>query len=345
MSGLVAKAPSVQKTDRESSKKTRPLLGGKKSMSEKETIANSIDDTINGWMVEDSQMPEDEPSSSERLPIGDIRLDPDNHRTRHINEFNPTEITLLEDHPDYQETVDLIEGLKVFAEHLKKEPLQQEIKVYKHKNRHWIGPGARRWLSCKIAFGDKALMDARVYETKPRNLATARFVENNQREDTSLYVRILDFRKAEEEQKETGITLAKEIAVHLGLSAPIYSRLSRVSKDSIVMDNFISPRRVMNLTLASRLVGCLSVEEAEELFGKLSWRGESSRPTSKKKKVGRARAFIRIKPIKDLRIAKKLINGDVFKEVHWTDEDFQSLDAFQEKLDLCLEKFSENINR
>lgn len=351
MGGFVTKAPSKKDDKTPEDKKEALASSGssKRRRSEKESLASAIGDTINGWIEEDSKMPEDEPYSMERIPLGEIRLDPDNHRTRHINEFNPTEITLPEDHPDYAETVDLIEGLKVFAEHLKKEPLQQEIKVYKHKNRYWIGPGARRWLSCKIAFGDKALIDARAYESKPRNLATSRFVENNQREDTSLYVRVLDFRKAEEEQRQAGITLAKDIAVHLGISTPVYSRLSRVSNDDIVMEHFIANRRITNLKVAALLVGCSSLEEAEEKFKKLSLRGEYSTSktatSTRRDPRGRRAQSVKVKPIKDLRVAKAFVEGDLFKEVEWTEDDFSSVELFQEKLDACIDKFTKKIAR
>lgn len=352
--GLVKKAPLKEEPDstnndlavgEKSAKPNQPKKPFKPRRSEKEALEDSIGDTIDSWSTEDSVIPEDEPFSVEKLPLGEVRLDPQNHRTRHINEFNPQEISLDPEHPDYDETVELVEGLKVFAEHLKYQPMQSPIKVYKHKNRYWTGPGSRRWLASRIAFGDKALMKMHVYQSRPANLAISRFVENNQREDTSLYVRILDLRIAMEECKNQGVTLGKDMANMCGVSTASFSKLSRISNDTIVMDHFVSTRRVSAINLAAKLVGCESVEKAEELYQKLTFRGkgEQAKARPAKKTAGRKREFVKMKPFKDMRLARALISGDVFKHVTWEDGDLENPDAFQEKLDLCIRNFFEEL--
>lgn len=312
---------------------------------EKERIRQGVEQVLSNWGDNEQELPEDAPYSEEKVPLMDIRLDPDNHRTRHINEFDPLTNTLSQDHPDYKETQDLIEGLKVFAGHLKTQPMHYPIKVYQHKNKYFTGAGARRYLAMKIAHGEQALVKVWVYEKKPDNLNVTRFIENHQREDVSFIVTLMDFAKAVEALDSSKFPLDEKKAAELGISKTHFSKLSKISKNEILFEHFIKPRKVETLNDAYALAGCKTVEEMEERLELLKT-GSSVKKAPiapKKGTVGRRRSVVRVEPIRDMRVAKALVSGDIFKAVEWSEDDFEDPAAFQEKLDECLTEFKKTL--
>ena len=46
-----------------------------------------------------------------------------------------------------------------------------------------------------------------------------------------------------------------------------------------------------------------------------------------------------------MRVARALVSGEIFKTVDWNDEDLESVDAFQVKLDLCIKNYIEKLQK
>jgi len=117
-----------------------------------------------------------------RVPLGEIRLDPDNARTRFLDLRQPTVNPFATDHHLYAEYEQLIQGLITFAEHLKEQPLRQMFTVFPEDGKFYVAYGSRRFLALLIAFGPDYAPSVRCYPAKPHDLSLSRFQENSQRE-------------------------------------------------------------------------------------------------------------------------------------------------------------------
>lgn len=156
----------------------------------------------------------------EEIPLSSLQMMKDNSRTRHINAHDPLTNPLPEDHPDYQETQDTIEGIRQLSEHLKVEPLEQPIVVYHKNNRYPIIAGNRRYLALKLAFGDEVSIMCSVYDREPSGVHKKRFYENYHREKLSLSSQLMDFKRALEDihSQIEGHPSVRKVAELMGVS-------------------------------------------------------------------------------------------------------------------------------
>lgn len=337
----------------------KKALGGKKiadnnqasNLSRKDTdkpqsarakaIEESVRQTNDQWLSSDgfSDGPKKEIYSEEDIPLGSILLDKQNHRTRHINVAKPTENVLPEDHHDYKKNKELINNLIEFAEHLKNEPLRQQPGVYRSNGKVYMAYGHRRFLALLIAYGPNFVYRFKVYPSKPKDLAKARFQENVQRVDVPLSDKLLDFKDAQGEAidiltKQNESINNRVVSSRLGVNISAYSIFDRAIKKSFIakmveegiIQEYRTLRNVIHLETESEVRVKLGLKEAPK---------QERRATR-----GRPKKYVQFPRITNTKVIKEIINGRL-SEFDWKEEDFESYDTIAAKINECIERLSE----
>lgn len=285
--------------------------------------------------------------------LNELTPNPKNSRTRHINPIDPLKNMLEEDHPDFKENCQVIEDIRTMSEHLKKEPLQSPIEIYRDGTRHMVNAGHVRYFASFVAYGAHGKIETKCYYSAPKTTAARRFRENNARHDLALKAKALDFRMARDGLvEERGEMTAVELGVSLGISRTTVRIYSIAVDDEHVWraldEGGISKLRTLQLIYnkgplkdADRMAAMadylLSDPANESTLEQWFVKGaeENKKPSSK----GRPRKKAKIES-NSLPALKHLVQGDFMKEFEWTDADFESFEAFQEKLDACMKAFA-----
>ena len=302
---------------------------------------------------------QDEHFVNKKMYLAEIEPSPDNARTRHISRANPLQNKLPEDHPDYAENIATIKDIEAMAENLKVNPLLQPISVYRQGSRHIVSVGHVRYFGMLVAHGDKARIDAKVYGAPPADLAVRRFTENSARSDISLKAKFIDFKAAVEALKLPEISSRKvSDALGAGRSTvrPLFYALTKPVFEALILDGAIKHTRPLlllntvlsdddlsNAALMSRLREFLFTPNAEsklkEFLESPSFRGEPKAPSQNSR--GRPLRKVRLE-VRDVGLARRLVTGELYAKYEWTDADFESLSAFQDKINQIFEALKKN---
>lgn len=293
--------------------------------------------------TENKSEPIREAAEMVKLPLGHIRLDPTNVRTRYINVHKPTENVLEPDHPDYQSNQELIDGLSEFSEKLKTNPILQPPAVYKEKGQYYTAYGARRFLSLLIAYGPNVGATFKVYNNKPSKIASMRFVENAQREDLPLNGKLLEFENAyvevsellkEANQKPTVEAIANELQ-----KSPSMVSVYRYALETAQLYNMIA-EGVVTTFGQLRAARKAKAKTRDEILAAIKGQGVDEKKTPRTKprnSGGRPMKNVAWPKVKDVTVMRRVINGELAK-FDWEEEDFESLEALSRKLKECMDK-------
>jgi len=321
-------APVVEK--KAPVKKVKAALSDRKSI-----VSQHISNTSN--TDEPEVVIPEESLRIQRIPLGQIRLDPDNSRTRDININKPTLNPFEEGHPRYKETQSEIDEIISMSEHLKDQPLRQLVTLYPQNGKFYVAVGNRRFLGLLVAFGPDHAVNFRVYHKKPVDLALARFQENSQRKDLAVYPQLLEFKQAFEcfKQINSGIKISdNKTAQALGTVKSQFSVLKRSTENEDIMslaeDGIITSKDALK-----QLVRLSTLQEMIDYLNKKTSEDESAAPVAVKQiNQGRGRRKSSVafpKTItKDLSVMQKLVSGEL--NSYFTADDFETFDALQEKL-------------
>lgn len=303
-------------------------------------IEEGVKSTNDQWLSSDniSDGPKTEVYTEEDIPLGSILLDKQNHRTRYINVAKPTENTLSPDHHDFSKNQELIDNLIEFAEHLKNEPLRQQPGVYRSHGKVYMAYGHRRFLALLIAYGPNFVFRFKVYPSKPKDLAKARFQENVQRVDVPLSDKLLDFKDAQGEAvdiltKENESISVRSVSNRLGISKSAYAVLDRALKKGF-MEELVANGTIKEFnTLAS----VVKLETKEEVLARLGLKGAPQK--EKKVSRGRPKKYVQFPKLTNKKVIKSIIDGRL-SEFEWKDEDFESYDTIAAKINECIEQLA-----
>lgn len=272
-----------------------------------------------------------------RIPLGEIRLDPDNARTRYLDLRQPTLNPFSPDHHLYAEYELLIQGLITFAEHLKEQPLRQMFTVYPEDGKFYVAYGSRRFLALLIAFGPDYAPSVRCYPSKPADLSLSRFQENSQRENLPVHASLSDFNLAFADLcKGKGADAMTDEAVGkaLGVAKSNANVLRRASMNSDIM-NFVETGLVVHKEQLKKLVQMKTREQMLKYLTTKMVEEETPAPAQDsvaKRTTGRPKASVTFpkKLVSDINLLQRLIRGEFAGQ--FTDKDFQDFSALQEKL-------------
>jgi len=294
-----------------------------------------------GTEVEQDTPPR-EATETHKLPLGHIRLDPENVRTRYIALAKPTENVLSPDHPDYASNQALIDGLIEFSKKLKTNPVLQHPAVYMEKGHYYTAYGARRFLSLLIAYGPNVGATFKVYKSKPQKLSSMRFAENSQREDLPLSGKVMEFRNAynetvellnEEGQKPTLDAIANELQKSSSLVSVYRYAIDTTALYDMVIDGRVT---TFNELRAARKAKANTVEEILSVIKQGGEPEKSMKPLKKRASGGRPLRNVSWPKVRDVSVMKKVINGELSR-FEWCDDDFESLETLSVKLRECME--------
>jgi len=316
-----------------------------------------ITSSINSVGTVDEGVPSDQ-FEYKPMFLAEIEPERNNSRTRHIDMVDPLNNRLPKDHPDYEENEAVIADIRTMSEHLKTNVLQSPISVYRRGTRHFVNEGHVRYFAMVIAHGKKARVDCKVFSVPPADAAARRFRENHARNDLALKPKIMDFRLAED-AVEGGRSMSERALGHsLGIAKTsvrfcrlagrneviwplveegIIRRLASIKllDDKSILDN---EARLKAIEMFLR-----SPEGSEEELAKFISGQKIQAKKVPPKRTGRPRQNARIVSGNPT-VLKKLVKGDLYEEFGWSDSDFESIEAFQKKMDQCLKHLEKKAN-
>lgn len=273
-----------------------------------------------------------------RIPLGEIRLDPDNARTRYLDLRQPTLNPFASDHHLYAEYELLIQGLITFAEHLKEQPLRQMFTVYPEDGKFYVAYGSRRFLALLIAFGPDYAPSVRCYPSKPADLSLSRFQENSQRENLPVHASISDFKLAYADlckSKEAESLTDEAVGKSLGVAKSNANVLRRAAMNPDIME-FVESGLVVHKEQLKKLVQLKTKEQMLKYLSSNVVEEEKAvvpEPAiGTKRLTGRPKTSVTFpkKLVSDITLLQRLIRGEFSGQ--FTEADFQDFSVLQEKL-------------
>lgn len=282
----------------------------------------------------------DEPHTEELILLAHIIPDENNYRTAFLSPANPKKNPYKESDPRYALAQETIEGLIQFAEHLKIEPMQHPVTVYRHQGSYKIIAGSRRFFANLIAHGPDYKISARVYAKRPKNFEVRQFAENEQREDAPLHHKLLSFERAVtylaggRDNQES-----KEPWTHLGISKRTYQRYTAMLNDGYVK-RAVLDFVVISLRDAERLLGMeklarhkalkAAYEKNNQKYPFQAELEELEAPQAAKRGRGRARTKVDTPPINNPKVIRHIINNGL-KDVgiSWDEVDWNNMESIQ----------------
>lgn len=295
------------------------------------------------------------------LYLAELDPDPRNARTRNISRANPIDIRVAETNPDYQETLSVIASINDMAEVLKSTPIIQPIHVYRDGARYIVFIGHVRYFGSLVAFGPTGVIDCKVFSARPESHHILRFVENSSRSNLSLKAKILDFQSAISTIDPDQNLGVRKIASQLGISKTVVA-LYRLATGNEHIHKMIDDGLIRQWGSVSSLYKLADIDNKEamarvrQFFSKNSPDDKGLNdflktlregvPKSRgiTKAGGRRRSKAKIE-MRDTSIARQLVSGELYKKFSWRDEDFESLDAFQKKIDECFASMEKNNDK
>jgi len=325
-----AKDESLANTSKVISQKkiVEPKKPRRKSKAEylEETILNA-----DQGLPERVNTPEDA-VSIERVNLSLIRLDETNSRTKYLDILHPKKNPFSEEHPRFKEYEDLINGLILFAEHLKTEPLRQPITLYTHNNKYYVAHGNRRFLAMLISHeGHDYSPICRVLKSKPDDLGISRFQENSQREDLPLLTLIEEFQLAysEIELRKSELS-SQKVGDCLGISKSQAWRLQMCSKNDDLLE-------LLNegIDIPKSAIKHIAKGGRAEILDYLSSKNNvkvSKKPKTSKSSGGRTKTIVTFpKQVqKDPELFKKIFKGEFADR--FNDDDFVTVENLVNKI-------------
>lgn len=211
------------------------------------------------------------------IPIERLELDPENPRELHLN-FTDIQHGIIQDDPLATIKKEELLSLESLSKSIMAQGLINPIMVYKSHDKYRLIAGERRTLASILA--GKFQIEARILEDKPNalNRVILQWMENNEREDLSLWERINNLRSilkvySNQHGKYLERVTAAELSDLTGISVSQSSQYKLVLQASDTLLDAIKENKVSNLDKAALIVKA-GLQDQESLIS-LCARGAS----------------------------------------------------------------------
>lgn len=192
------------------------------------------------------------------IPIERLELDPENPRELHLN-FTDVQYGIVQDDPRAMIKKEELSSLESLSKSIIAQGLINPIMVYKSHDKYRLIAGERRTLAS--IFAGKSQIEARILEDKPNalNRVILQWMENNEREDLSLWERINNLRSilkiySNQHGKYLERVTAAELSDLTGISVSQSSQYKLVLQASDALLDAIKENKVTNLDKAAFIV-------------------------------------------------------------------------------------------
>jgi len=198
-----------------------------------------------------AQLGPDEAPRIEVVPLTELELDPENPRQLGIRLEDVLSNFQAAD-PCWQRHREVLDGLIGLAASIRAEGVVQPIRIYRRGEKYRVAFGERRVLASAIA--GKPSIPAVILSERPDRLRLVQLVENTQRVDLGLWLRIRNINEVLTELRSAGEgTSAETLASITGLSLAQAFRYLQVLKGPRDVLDAIESGLLRNLDAAARL--------------------------------------------------------------------------------------------
>lgn len=194
----------------------------------------------------------------EVIAIDRLELDPDNPRELHL-EFSDVRQGIIEGDVLAEKKKTELAALESLSKSIASQGLINPITVYKHHDKYRLIAGERRTLSSILA--GKTQIQCRILESKPNalNRVILQWMENNEREDLTLWERLNNLRSilkaySDTHDKNPERVTAAELSDLTGMSLSQAAQYRLVLQASDTVWQAIKENKIANLDKAAFIV-------------------------------------------------------------------------------------------
>ncbi len=227
-------------------------MAKRKSFSINSSLSRSMEETVQAAHDFSGQL------FVEMVPIDRLELDPENPRELHLS-FEDIQQGIHENDPLAEKKKEELLKLESLSKSILAQGLINPVVVYKCQDKYRLIAGERRTLASILA--GQAHIQARIFEDKPTplNRVILQWMENNEREDLSLWERVSNIRSIltiyskQHEQAVERVTAA-ELSDLTGMSVSQSAQYRLVLQCSDALLNAVKENKVGNLDKAAFIV-------------------------------------------------------------------------------------------
>lgn len=227
-------------------------MAKRKSFSINSSLSRSMEETVQAAHNFSGQL------FVEMIPIEKLELDPENPRELHLS-FEDIQQGITEKDSFGEIKKKELLTLESLSKSIFAQGLINPVVVYKCQDKYRLIAGERRTLASILA--GKAHVQARIFEDKPTplNRVILQWMENNEREDLSLWERVNNIRSIlhiyskEHEQAVERVTAA-ELSDLTGMSVSQSAQYRLILQCSDALLNAVKENKVSNLDKAAFIV-------------------------------------------------------------------------------------------
>ncbi|MES2203696.1 MAG: ParB/RepB/Spo0J family partition protein [Pseudomonadota bacterium] len=227
-------------------------MAKRKSFSINSSLSRSMEETVQAAHDFSGQL------FVEMVPIDRLELDPENPRELHLS-FDDVRQGIHENDPLAEKKKEELLKLESLSKSILAQGLINPIVVYKCQEKYRLIAGERRTLATILA--GQAHIQARIFEDKPTplNRVILQWMENNEREDLSLWERvnnirsILNIYSKQHEQAIERVTAA-ELSDLTGMSVSQSAQYRLILQCNDALFEAIKENKVSNLDKAAFIV-------------------------------------------------------------------------------------------
>lgn len=194
----------------------------------------------------------------EIIPIDRLELDPENPRELHLD-FQDVRQGLTSGDPLAEKKKSELATLESLSKSIAAQGLINPVTVYKHQEKYRLIAGERRTLASILA--GKSHIQCRILESKPNplNRVILQWMENNEREDLTLYERLNNLRSilkiySNEHDKNPERVTASELSDLTGISVSQAAQYRLVLQANDTVWQAIKENKINNLDKAAFIV-------------------------------------------------------------------------------------------
>lgn len=227
-------------------------MAKRKSFSINSSLSRSMEETVQAAHDFSGQL------FVEMIPIDRLELDPENPRELHLS-FEDVQQGITENDPLASKKKEELLNLESLSKSILSQGLINPVVVYKSQDKYRLIAGERRTLATILA--EKAHIQARIFEERPTplNRVILQWMENNEREDLSLWERVSNIRSIlmiyskQHEQAIERVTAA-ELSDLTGMSVSQSAQYRLILQCNDALLDAIKENKVTNLDKAAFIV-------------------------------------------------------------------------------------------
>lgn len=246
-------------------------MAKRKSFSINSSLSRSMEETVQAAHDFSGQL------FVEVIPMDKLELDPENPRELHLG-FQDIQQGITSDDPFAEKKQAELLSLQSLSKSIVAQGLINPIVVYKCQDKYRLIAGERRTLASIIA--GKQHIQARIFEDKPTplNRVILQWMENNEREDLTLWERVGNIRSilkiySNQHEKHAERVTAAELSELTGMSVSQAAQYRLVLQASDALLAAVKENKVGNLDKAAFIVKA-SFQDQEALIS-LCYQGAS----------------------------------------------------------------------